>query len=299
MKPTRRSLFSLTAVALASLVCSCHLDRGGMVMVTDPAYRAKLVATHADGLDTPDGILWHEGKLILADEGAGSLRAWGATGGFTTLCDSTTGIHEPEDLVADRQGNVFFTDDGAGGVWEIDHHGRVFLLAGRDQGLPSTEGIALTPSGDILVGDGKRRQVFSVDRAGKVSVFLGRRYGITKTESMVFGEQGELYIADNVDKVVYLLTPRMKLLRLLEKRDGFSPETIWYADEMLYITDSENGKLWRYTPEKGLETIAVFGGSLGHVAGVTTDESGDIFVSIPDLASGMGYIIKLEREQDS
>ncbi len=144
--PFPRAATPATAVAAVVCtlgVCGCHLDRQGMVMVTDTAYRAKLVATHGDGLDMPDGILWREGKLILADEGAGALRVWGSSGGITTLCDSTAGIHEPEDLVADREGNVFFTDDDAGGVWEIDPRGRVSLLAGRDKGLPSTEGIAL------------------------------------------------------------------------------------------------------------------------------------------------------------
>lgn len=299
MKFRLHPLSFVPAVACALGMSGCVLDQRGMIMPIDTSYRATIIATHKDGFVTPDGILWRDGDLVLADEGAGALRVWGATGGLTTLADSSSGIQEPEDLVADREGNVFFTDDDAGGVWEIDRHGRVFLLAGRDKGLRSTEGIALAPSGDILVGDALRRQVFSVNRAGKVSVFLGRRYGITKAESMVFGEKGELYIADNVDQVVYLLTPKMKLLRLLEKREGFSPETIWYDNETLYITDSANGKLWRYTPEAGLQTMAVFGGALSHVAGITTDNDGGIFVSIPDLKRGVGYIIKLAPERGS
>ena len=276
---------------------ACGLNQKGMVLLTDPAYRATVIGTNKDGFTVPDGILWRQGKLVMADEGGDAIRIWGNATDVKTLCDATLGIQSPEDLVMDSDGNLFFTDDDAGGVWEVDHTGKAFLLAGKDKGLVSTEGIALAPSGEILVGDGLRHQVFSVSRAGEVSVFLGAGYGITKPESMVFDEKGNLYIADNEEQIVYLLTPEMKLQRLLENREGFSPETIWYANHVLYITDSQHGKLSRFTPEEGLKTIAVFGGKLSNVCGITMDEQNNIYVSVQtDLKRKLGYIIKLEHE---
>ncbi|MBA2737544.1 MAG: hypothetical protein H0U50_12250, partial [Pyrinomonadaceae bacterium] len=275
----------------------CGLDQKGMVLLTDQSYRASVVGTDKDGFTVPDGILWKQGKLYIADEGGDSIRVWSNANQVKNLSDSGSGILSPEDLVMDGKGNIFFTDDDAGGVWEINNQGKTSLLAGKDKGLISTEGIALSSSGAILVGDGETHQIFSVSRSGEVSIFLGPEYGIKKPESMVFDEKGNLYIADNDDNVLYLLTPDRKLHRPIENREGFSPETIWYSENVLYITDSQNGKLFRYTPEEGLKTIAVFGGKLAAVGGITTDAQGSIYLSIQtDLKRKLGYILRLDKE---
>ena len=135
-------------------------------------------------------------------------------------------------------------------------------MAGKDKGLISTEGIALAPDGSLLVGDGEQHEVFRVTRDGQVSEFLGKEYGITKPESMVFDDRGNLYIADNEDDVLYLLDGEKKLHRVVDRKDSFSPETIFYAKGSLYITDSHNNKLYVYTPNEELKTIAAFGGQL-------------------------------------
>ena len=276
---------------------ACGVDQKGMVLLTDQSYRASIFSTNKDGITTPDGLLWRNGQLWIADEGGSALRVWRPGAGVQTLAEATLGLQSPEDLVMDADGNVFWSDDDTGGVWERDANGKTFQFVGKDKGLISTEAIALAPNGDLLVGDGLKHQVFSVTRSGEVSVFLGVGYGIRKPESMVFDEKGNLYIADNEDNIVYLLTPEMKLQRLLEKREGFSPETLWYAHGTLFITDSYAGKLYRFTPEDGLQTIAVFGGKLATVNGVTMDEQGSIYLSIQtNLKRKIGYIVKLEPE---
>jgi hypothetical protein len=287
------SLF-LTGVFLSG----CSLDQKGMVLMTDTSYRATLVGTSKDGFTVPDGILWKQGKLYIADEGGSAFRVWNSGNQVKTFCDASCGLMSPEDFVMDLEGNIFFTDDDAGGVWQINNEGKTSLLAGKDNGLISTEGIALAPDGTILVGETESRQIFSVTRSGEVSVFLGEEYGIKKAESMVFDEKGNLFIADNDDNILYLLTPDKKLHRPIENQEGFSPETLWYANGMLYITDSHNGKLFSYTPEEGLTTIAVFGGKLAAVSGITTDVRGSIYLSIQtDLKRKLGYIIRLDKEE--
>jgi len=294
---TTKAIGLLTFFLSGVLFGGCSLDQKGMVMLTDKSYRASVIGTNKDGFNVPDGILWKQGKLYMADEGGDALRLWTNANEVKTLCDSGAGILSPEDLVMDDQGSIFFTDDDAGGVWEINNRGECFLLAGKDQGLISTEGIALSPSGAILVGDTDGHQIFSVSRNGEVSVFLGPDFGIKKPESMVFDEKGNLYIADNDDNVLYLLTPDMKLHRPIKDREAFSPETIWYFEKALYITDSQNGKLFRYTPEEGLRTIAVFGGKLAAIGGITTDVQGNIYLSIQtDLKRRLGYILRLDKE---
>ncbi|HEX8288569.1 MAG TPA: hypothetical protein VF556_11260 [Pyrinomonadaceae bacterium] len=292
-----KSVLLISFLLSCVLLSGCGLDQKGMVLLTDKSYRATVVGTNNSGFTVPDGILWNQGKLYIADEGGSSLLAWTNANDVKTLGDKSSGILSPEDLIMDAQGNIFFTDDDTGGVWEINKQGKISQIAGKDKGLISTEGIALSPNGQILVGDGETHQVLSVNRNGDVSMFLGKEYGIKKPESMVYDRKGNLYIADNEDNVLYLLTPDMKLHRPIENVEGFSPETIWYSNRILYITDSRNGKLFRYTPEEGLRTIAVFGGKLATINGITTDENDSIYLSVQtDLKHKLGYILRLDKE---
>jgi sugar lactone lactonase YvrE len=287
-------------LVLALALSACRLtDQEGMVLTTDKSYRAVIIGTRANGLAAPDGLLWKDGRLYLADEGGSAVRSWPGTGEAATLANGSSGIASPEDLVVDGRGTVFFTDDSAGGLWKIEN-GRTSRVAGREQGLGPTEGIALTPSGAILVGDAAGHQILSVARDGKVSALLGPEHGIRKPESLAFDEQGNLFIADNEDDVLYLLTRDGRLHRPIRGSKGFSPESLWYARGTLYITDSKHGKLFRYSAEDGLETIAAFAGKLAKLAGVTTDDEGRIYVSVQsDLRGGRGYIIRLEKAASS
>jgi sugar lactone lactonase YvrE len=288
---------TLLAVAACLLATSCGLDQKGMVLFIDPSYKASVLGTNQNGFDVPDGILWRQGRLYIADEGGSAFRVWNGWGNVSTLSDSSSGLLSPEDIAVDARGNFFFTDDDAGGVWKVNDRGETRQLATKEQGLKSTEGIVLAQNGDFLVGDGESHQVFRVTPTGEVSVFLGPEYGIGKPESMVFDDKGNLYIADNDARVVYLLTPGKVLHRVINNRKGFSPETLGYSNGTLYITDSDDGKLFKYTPTDDLEVIAVFGGKLAKVHGITGDDKGAIYVSIQsDLKRKIGYILKIERQ---
>jgi sugar lactone lactonase YvrE len=288
---------------LAAVLCglcfltSCKSGKDGLVLMTDDSYQASVFATNKTGFGSPDGLRWNKGKLYLADEGAGALEVWSKEDGLQRLLDAQFGAESPEDLTIDDDGNIFFSDDDAGAVWEVDAQGRQRLLAGKDKGLLSTEGITLAPDGSILVGDPEQHEVFRVTKVGVVSVFLGKEFGITKPESMAFDDRGNLYIADNEDNVLYLLDAKHKLHRVLDRKDQFSPETIFYSDGSLYITDSQAGKLYVYTPDEELKTIAAFGGELKNIQGVTVDDKGDIYISVQsDLKNKLGYIIKISKE---
>jgi hypothetical protein len=132
--------------------------------------------------------------------------------------------------------------------------------------------------------------------SGEVSVFLGAERGISKAESFAFDDRGNLYIADNQDDVLYLLTGDGILHRTLAGQKGFSPESLHFAAGALFITDSKHGKLFRYTPEDGLEVLALFAGSFRNVQGVTTDGRGTLYVSVQsDLKARKGHIVRLYR----
>ena len=265
--------------------------------MTDDSYKAAVVGTNQYGFVVPDGLRWHQGQLYVADEGGSAVEVFSQENQLAKLCDANAGIMSPEDLVVDENGDIYFTDDDAGGLWKIDAGGKTSVLAGKDQGLFSTEGIALTPEGKILVGETRQHEIFSVSKDGTVSVFLGPEYRIKKAESMAFDEAGNLYIADNQDDILYLLDTNRALHRLIERDEKFSPESIVYAQGALYLTDSKHAKLCRFSPKDGLKTIAVFGGKLQNVQGITVDERGSIYVSIQsDLIEKVGYLIKLSKD---
>jgi DNA-binding beta-propeller fold protein YncE len=285
-----------TALLLAISVGACGLDQEAMVLAVEPGWTAQVAATEKDGFGSPDGLLWADGTLYVADEGGSAVRAWRPGSRPATLADSRAGLLSPEDLVRDSAGNVYFTDDSRGGLWRTDAAGRTTAVVAPGQGLPSTEGLGLSPAGDLVVGDAPGHRVVKVAADGAVSVLVGAERGIAKPESFAFDEKGNLYIADNRDNVLYLLSVDGKLHRVIADRAGFSPESLRYAGGALFITDSDNGKLFRYTPEDGLNVIALFGGTLANIQGIAADSDGALYLSVQsDLKARKGYILKLQR----
>jgi sugar lactone lactonase YvrE len=287
---------TLLAFALALAACG-KLDQEAMLLTVEPGWTAQVVASEKDGFGSPDGLLWTDGTLFIADEGGSAVRAWRPGSRPATLADARSGLASPEDLVRDSSGNVYFTDDTRGGLWRTDPSGRTQALVAPGRGLPSTEGLGLSPDGDLVVGDAPGHRVLKVRPDGTVSVLVGAEKKIAKPESFVFDPSGNLYIADNRENVLYLLRVDGRLHRVVADRPGFSPESLRFADGTLFITDSDNGKLFRYTPDDGLNVVAVFGGSLANVQGIAADDSGALYLSVQsDLKGRKGYIVKLSRK---
>lgn len=291
--------FGLLSFALALAGCG-KLDQEAMVLTVEPGWTAEVAASDKDGFASPDGLLWDGGTLFVADEGGSAVRAWRPGTRPALLADSKAGLASPEDLVRDSAGNLYFTDDTRGGLWRTDPAGRTSALVPPDHGLPSTEGLGLSPSGDLVVGDAPGHRVLKVAAQGGVSVLIGPDKGIAKPESFAFDERGNLYIADNRANILYLLRPDGRLHRVIADRPGFSPESLRYSGGTLFITDSDNGKLFRYTPDDGLNVVALFGGALANIQGIAADERGDLYLSVQsDLKGRKGYILKLSRRARS
>jgi sugar lactone lactonase YvrE len=285
-----RRLF--TALALVSLAGCGKLNREGMLLVLDPAYQAETLLTEADGISSPDGLRWEEGALYIADEGGSAVRVL-KDGRLVTLAGSRSGLKSPEDLARGADGALYWTDDDAGGLWRLGSNGKAERRLPAKGPLESTEGLVLAPSGAFLVGGGEAGRIVSLRQDGRTGELPLR---IEKPESMAFDASGNLYIADNRADILYVVTKDGRLHRAIANREGFSPETLHFAGGALLITDSRNGKLHRYTPEDGLATVAVLAGTLGNVQGVTSDETGSIYLSVQtDLKAKRGTILRLKR----
>jgi sugar lactone lactonase YvrE len=282
----------LLLAALAATGCD-RLDHRAMVLVEDPAYRAEVLLSQKDGITSPDGLRWESGRLYIADEGGSAVRLWSPGKAVETLATARDGLRSPEDLARGADGALYVTDDDAGGVWRIGAAGGAAHVVAPRGPLASTEALALAPSGALLVGGGEAGRIAAVSPQGK-AVLLPLR--IAKPESFAFDAAGNLYIADNEEDVLYLVTADGRLRRPIAQREGFSPETLHFSGGVLFVTDSANGKLHRYSPEDGLTTFAVFAGELANLQGITSDDAGSLYVSVQsDLKGGRGYILRLSR----
>jgi sugar lactone lactonase YvrE len=281
----------------AALGACAPLDQEAMVLAVEPGWTAQVVASEKDGFGSPDGLLWADGSLYVADEGGHAVRAWKPGARPATLADARQGLASPEDIVRDSAGNLYFTDDTRGGLWRTDPLGWTRAVVAPKQGLPSTEGLGLSPAGDLVVGDAAGHRVLDVAPDGRVSVLIGADRGIAKPESFAFDDEGNLYIADNRENILYLLTRDGRLHTVIADRGNFSPESLRFSGGVLFITDSDHGKLLRYTPDDGLIVIALFGGTFANIQGIAADESGSLYLSVQsDLKGRKGYILKLYRK---
>src|SRR5438132_11861720 len=119
----------LSIVGACAFLTSCQIKKEGLVIMTDHSYKAIIFATNKMGFGSPDGLIWHKGKLYIADEGGSALEVWSKADGLKTLMDSSFGISSPEKLAVDSAGNSFFTDDDVGGLWEVEAGGNRRLVA--------------------------------------------------------------------------------------------------------------------------------------------------------------------------
>jgi sugar lactone lactonase YvrE len=272
----------------------CGQGEQARVLLLDPAWTAEVAATMDAGFVAPDGLHWADGSLWLADEAGSAVRRWRPGAPAQTLLQDVGGRSSPEDIVRDAAGNLYVTDDNLGGVRRIGADGRVTTIARAEQGLPSTEGLAIGPDGTLYVGDGEAHRVVAIGPDGRTTELVGPAAGIGKPESLALDPAGNLYIADNDAAVLYLLTPEGTLRTLLRGVNGFSPESIAWVGDALYITDSDHGILHHYHPDRGLRPIAGFVGALANVQGVSGDGASGLFVSVrsgPDERHG--YLLRL------
>lgn len=282
-----RFLAVLPMLLLAA--CSKPSDEAAVVLY-DESYALEIVLDNANGITSPDGLLWREGVLYIADEGGSAIRSWDGER-LVTLADASSGIASPEDLRFDAAGTLWFTDDTAGGVWRVTDSGAERAAPPGDIG--ESEGLAVDPSGGVDVGDGANGRVFHVTAAGEVEAYGGRRWGIAKPESMVRAPDGSLLVADNrEDRLVRIGTDGD--MREIALPSDLSPESIALEGDTVWITDSHNGRLYRMKRDRPPEIVALFLADFENINGIAVAPGGILYISVQsDLAAGEGYVLRL------
>lgn len=283
-------LLPLAGAALLTGGCSSAAPDAA-VIVYDEGYTAQIVLDNDAGITSPDGLLWREGTLYIADEGGSAIRAWDGAQ-LVTLADASDGLISPEDLRFDEAGTLWFTDDSAGGAWRISGGSAQRVDRGM---IAQSEGIARHLSGGMAVGDGKSGSIYHVEADGTISPLDIADPRIAKPESMALVPDGSVLIADNREDRLIRIAPDGMTARIPLPSD-LSPETIALDGERLWITDSHNGRIYRMEPGGPIETVALFIGDLSNVSGIAAGEDGDIFISAQaDLEAGRGYVVRLTK----
>ena len=88
---------------VAGLLAACGPSPEAHIFVLDDHYRAELLGGSDAGFTSPDGLLWHDGGLLIADEGGSAIRYWRPGIGIRTLAGPDDGLVSPEDIVRERR----------------------------------------------------------------------------------------------------------------------------------------------------------------------------------------------------
>jgi sugar lactone lactonase YvrE len=268
--------------------------RGSAIVVVDD-YHLELL-TPRSPIGAADGLCWHQGWLYVAAEGSAAIFRMDGQGTVETLATRDDGISSPEDLVVDQAGVIYFSDDDVGGVFKLAPGKKPLPYAQTVKPMSATEGIALLPSGSVLIGDNSNHEVVLLDAEGR-QLECWQLPRIHKPESIAVGEDGHVYIADDHAGCIVRRDASGKAEVILSQRDGLQePETIHFAAGTLYIVDNAAHRLLRYREGQGLEPMVQFGGRLRNIQGITSDDAGNLYLSVQsNLERNEGYLLKLVK----
>lgn len=117
-------------------------------------------------LQRPSGIMWHEGRLYVADAMNSRIQVFTDAGQFVEILGADSGqsaLHYPYDVTLGPDGSLFAVEYGSGQVSRLDLDGTVtgvFGSTGVDHGQLSTPwGLAVDRTGRIVVADTGNRRI--------------------------------------------------------------------------------------------------------------------------------------------
>jgi DNA-binding beta-propeller fold protein YncE len=127
--------------------------------------------TEAGQFQRPSGIVWHEGRVYVADAFNNRIQIFSEDGDFLAFLDSPqseTSLDYPYDLCLSAEGHLYAVEYRAGRVTGLDLSGRVlgvFGRSGRGQRQFATPwGIAVSQEGRLFVADTGNRRIVELRR---------------------------------------------------------------------------------------------------------------------------------------
>lgn len=214
------------------------------------------------GLAHPESVaVGADGRIYVSElgepgkEGNGRISAIDNKGRIQPF---TEGFDAPTGLVRWKRG--FFVSDKTR-VWKVDGEGRatVFANAGafpepphhlHDVAVDSRGNVYVSDSGDLQTGG--KGAIFKIAPHGQITLIINeaRNSNIKNPGALLFERPGKLLVLDSITGGLYRLdVVRGTLDKIAEgfgNGDGLARDSFG----VLYISDSKNGRIWRFDLKK-------------------------------------------------
>jgi sugar lactone lactonase YvrE len=205
-------------------------------------------------------------------------------------------LARPADLRLDAKGNLFIADVHNHRVRRVDPSGRITTVAGTgvpgfspdgtlavDAQLDTPWGLGLDREGRLLIGDGGNHRVRRIDDRGRLETLAGsgrRGYAgdggpallasFDYPEALFMDASGRLYIGDEWNNAVRVVEPngiistvigtgypgRSFLGGVARVSPIDDPENVIATAQGLIVTDGNNGRVIRISPDGIIEPVA-------------------------------------------
>jgi sugar lactone lactonase YvrE len=179
----------------------------------------------------------------------------------------STSAHAARNLAFDDKGNLFVADRNSGSILKFTSDGKRSTFA--SDLVP--DHLGFDRSGNLFVWDGNAILKFTPD--GKKSTFAS---GLApEAWDLVFDRSGNLFVTDHVNPSILKFTPEGKKSTFAS---GLAPEHLAFdRSGNLFVTDKDSESILKFTSDGKRSTLA---SELGHPGNLTSDDNGNLFVSV-------------------
>lgn len=278
-------------------------DKGGTVQsVSNTQIKAIVPARAFTGLVTLSvngtTLTGPEFSYIITEVHVSTIA--GSTQGFVDGTGTMAQFSRPNGITIDTGGTLYVADNNNHRIRKITPQGVVSTLAGSTEGFADGSGttaqftfptgIAIDTDGTLYVTDTGNHKIRKITPQGVVSTLAGSSSGFADGQGSVaqfnrpygiaIDTDNNLYIADSYNHKIRKITPEGVVSTLTGNTEGFADGTGTMAkfsyplgitidiDSNLYVTDYENHKIRKITPQGVVSTIA--GSTLGFADGIGT-----------------------------
>lgn len=266
-------------------------------IIREGGYRISLFADMDDGLQGPDGLLYHpDFGLLVGNERSGELLVFDRGGQGSIFADSRNGLVSPEGLAAGTK-ELFVADDSQGVVLKYPAAGADPVVV-MSKGLKSPEGLAIDAQGRLYIADEGLSMV--IRQVGdRREILASSLDGLMTPEEMAFDEEGNLYVTDEEARSVFKISTEGETTVFADKSTGLvCPEGVTIHEDRIYVTDNRGGIVFRFEADGTGEKFLTFGKRYRSLSGITVDGRGDLYLVVNDTYSRNAYIFKVEPKRE-